>query len=84
MQTNKTFFDEPLVERISRGVITVDEIRKRAISIFETTDNNMPMQIDDEFGCPVCFSIMSNENRLVRENGYIVCDYCVNYVEDNI
>lgn len=80
MINKELLYDEPLEERINLRTVAVDELRTRAINVFNTYKDNLPMQVGDEFGCPVCLSKLSKENRLVRENGYIMCDYCVNYV----
>lgn len=84
MNETATFFDEPLEERVKRNNITVEQMRLRAINIYDTKKDDLPLQIGDAYGCPVCYSKLSSKNRLVREAGYIVCDYCVNYVEGDV
>jgi hypothetical protein len=76
-----SFSDESLEERVKRNEITVKEMWSRATNLFSTKFDTLPLQVGDDFGCPVCHSKLSSNNRLVREAGYIVCDYCVHYVE---
>ena len=76
------FTDTSLEERIARGEISRQELRDRAVEYYSVTPNTTPFEADGEFGCPVCLSRLDRNNRLVREDGYIVCDYCVNFVEE--
>lgn len=78
------FSEISLEKRISLGIISIPEIRDNAIHYYTKLKGNEPFEINGEYGCPVCLSKLSKSNRLVRENGYIVCDYCVTYVEDNL
>ena len=73
--------DIPLEERVNMGIITRKELQLRAKSYWETMNNELPMIVNGSYGCPICYSKLDKHNRLVRENGYTVCDYCVNYVE---
>jgi hypothetical protein len=72
---------EPLENRIATGQITVAELRERSLQMWSLTEDSKPFKWAGEFGCPVCFSILSEDNKLVRKNNYVVCDYCVNFVE---
>ena len=73
-----------LQERIAKGSITKIELAHRAKKYFHIIEGNVPIKVNGKFGCPVCLSILSQGNNLVREDGYIVCDYCVPYVEESL
>lgn len=78
------FSDISLKKRISLGTVNVRDMRDRAVDYYLKLKGDEPLEINGEYGCPVCLSRLSKNNRLVRENGYIVCDYCVTYIEDNL
>ena len=42
MLNDSAFYDEPLEERVNNKDITVDELRSRAIKLFETKKDKMP------------------------------------------
>jgi len=70
-----------LEDRLQSGEMTRSALRARAEAYFTILDDDNPIVIGGERGCPVCLSILENGVRLVRENGYIVCDNCVDHVE---
>jgi hypothetical protein len=82
MNKEQRFTNEALEKRIERGEVTLAELRSRAELVWEETVNDLPHEVAGELGCPVCLSRLPYGSRLVRNPGYIVCDYCVNYVED--
>jgi hypothetical protein len=84
MNNTITLTDIPLFTRIQEGDVTKKELYERAVLNWNNINNNMPINIAGEYGCPVCYSKMHKDNRLVVENGYVVCDYCVVYVEEFI
>jgi hypothetical protein len=82
--TETFFYDSPLEDRIAAGIITRMELQERARSFYSETESDLPLFNGIEYGCPICYSLLSIESRLVRESGYVVCDYCVNFVEDYV
>jgi hypothetical protein len=73
--------DESLEKRIKLGLIPREELRARSEYYWSLIQDNRPIEINGVYGCPVCSSKLSKDNRLVRGKGYIVCDYCVNFIE---
>ncbi len=82
MKDNPLLTDIPLDFRIKDGSITAEILYQRSLSVWNQGANTKPIQIEGEYGCPICYSKMDKHNRLVVENGYVVCDYCVYYVEN--
>lgn len=81
MENNIILSNIPLDERINNDIVTREELKIRAKLYWETVNSILPVFIDNSYGCPICYSKLDKHNRLVREKGYTVCDYCVNYVE---
>lgn len=81
MKNNIELTDIPIEVRVNTGIVTRKELKLRAKRYWETVNNDLPMIVNGRYGCPICYSKLDKHNRLVREKGYTVCDYCVNYVE---
>ncbi len=81
---NRILTDIPLEERLLKGLVTRKELLIRAKHYWETVHDDLPVEVNGSYGCPICYSKLDATNRLVREDGVTVCDYCVSYVEGYI
>lgn len=79
------FTQESVENRLACGKLTTDELRQRAYEYWSVNVSSCPARCGEKCGCPVCLSELAPVNRLfVSPNGYVACDYCVNYVEGYI
>ena len=84
MSNHAQFTDLSIEKRLDNGALSVEELFVRSHKERESRINNLPEKRGEHYGCPVCFSIMGENNRLVVYKQYVACDYCVNYIEDYI
>lgn len=70
-----------LQERLNRGHITREEIRRRAEALSHPGEVDTPDERAEITRCPVCDSLLPAGAQLVSEPGFVACDYCIPYIE---